>query len=119
MYLRTIYVDSNDEEENLIHRECTPEEKNTNSGTGNVHVGDEGLEVVYSPSLQQVNDAPLPLSTTSHTPLVPLFTNDSDYLTVCPVCFCTSLPGEECLRCKQSEEYNASLRADELKHKEE
>ena len=123
LYLRTIYVDSDDEEENVIHRECTPEEKNMNSGTGNGHVGDEGLEVVYSSpslaSLQQVNDAPLPLSTTSHTPLVPLFTNDSDYLTVCPVCFCSNLPGEECLRCKQNEEYDASLRADELKHKEE
>ena len=72
-----------------------------------------------NPAGTEFRCTPTPLSTTSHTTLVPLFINDLDYLTVCLVCFCTNLPGKVCLRCKQNKEYDASLHVDELKHKED
>ncbi len=53
-----------------------------------------------------------PSSATPET--LPLFSSP-EYRIVCPRCFCTNLPGQECLRCRQDEEYNDSLKEDELK----
>ena len=42
-----------------------------------------------------------------------------EFRTVCLICCCTNLPDEECLRCKQDEEFSASLFADEVKVSED
>ena len=63
-----------------------------------------------------ISTTTFPHSTTPET--LPLFSTP-EYRIVCSRCFCTNLPGEDCLRCKQDEEYNASLNVDELKYMED
>ena len=116
LYLRTIYLESEENESSLTQTANTSVVDDFDS-FGEVNVAsNEDLPVVYPTPLSQHLDEEL-TSTTSLTPPKTLnFINNSEYRPVCPTCFCTSLPGEECLRCKQDEEYTASLSADRLKH---
>ena len=68
-----------------------------------------------SPPTQLSDDDPLPTTSIISPEASNAITTP---VTVCPFCFCTKVPGEECLRCEQDEEYKASLSVDELKRRD-
>ena len=117
LYVRTLSFDSGEEEPTLFQNESTSVvEKTDNSVCVDASPSDNHFVTLLSPPSQLLDEDPLPTSIIS--PETSNAITSPEHRTVCPFCFCTSVPGEVCLCCEQDKEYQASLNVVELELRE-